>query len=107
MAEVTRKKRTRRRIKRPLHHAPSAVTYAREKARLTKRELAALVGISPQLMGEIESGWRNCTPENLAKMAEALNCPLVVLEAKRQAVPTPIAPAPAPSAPAQVTGDAA
>ena len=34
-------------------------------------------------MGEIESGWRNATPANLAKIAEALNCPLVALERKR------------------------
>lgn len=34
-------------------------------------------------MGEIESGWRNATPARLQDMAEALNCPVVVLEAKR------------------------
>lgn len=107
MAEAPRKRRTRRRIKRPLNHEPSAVTYAREKAGLKKYELAERVGISPQLMGEIESGWRNCTPENLAKMAEALNCPLVVLEAKRQADSTPTAPEPVTSVPTQVAGDAA
>ena len=33
-------------------------------------------------MGEIESGWRNATPANLARIAEALNCPIVVLERK-------------------------
>jgi transcriptional regulator with XRE-family HTH domain len=66
-----------------LHQEPEAVTWAREKAGLTKRALADLVGISEQLMGEIESGWRSATPANLAKIAEALNCPLVVLERKR------------------------
>jgi transcriptional regulator with XRE-family HTH domain len=60
------------------------VTWAREKACLTKRALAREVGISEQLMGEIESGWRNATPANLARLAAALNCPLVVLERKRQ-----------------------
>jgi transcriptional regulator with XRE-family HTH domain len=59
------------------------VTWAREKAGLTKRHLAELVGISEQLMGEIESGWRSATPANLKKIADALNCPLVVLERKR------------------------
>jgi transcriptional regulator with XRE-family HTH domain len=60
------------------------VTWAREKAGLTKRALAGEVGISEQLMGEIESGWRSATPANLARIAAALNCPLVVLERKRQ-----------------------
>jgi hypothetical protein len=34
-------------------------------------------------MGEIESGWRSATPANLKKIADALNCPLVILERKR------------------------
>ncbi|MFF7158017.1 helix-turn-helix domain-containing protein [Streptomyces sp. NPDC008139] len=68
-----------------LHQEPEAVTWAREKAGLTKRALADQVGISEQLMGEIESGWRSATPANLIKIADALNCPLVVLERKRHA----------------------
>jgi transcriptional regulator with XRE-family HTH domain len=59
------------------------VRWAREKAGLTKRALAEHVGISEQLMGEIESGWRSATPANLKKIADALNCPLVALERKR------------------------
>ena len=66
-----------------LHQEPEAVTWAREKTGLTKRALADKVGISEQLMGEIESGWRSATPANLIKIAEALNCPPVVLERKR------------------------
>jgi transcriptional regulator with XRE-family HTH domain len=66
-----------------LNQEPAAVTYAREKAGLTKRALADRIGISEQLMGEIESGWRNASTENLIKLAEALNCPIVVLERKR------------------------
>ncbi|MFB8406407.1 helix-turn-helix domain-containing protein [Streptomyces sp. NPDC055912] len=69
-----------------MNHAPEAVTYAREKAGLTKRELAKAIHISEQLMGQIESGRRNATPEKLRRLALALNCPLVVLEAKRPAV---------------------
>ncbi|MBM9507807.1 helix-turn-helix transcriptional regulator [Streptomyces sp. KK5PA1] len=65
-----------------MHHEPEAVTWARKKAGLTKRALAQAVGISEQLMGEIESGWRSATPANLRKIAEALNCPLVALERK-------------------------
>jgi transcriptional regulator with XRE-family HTH domain len=68
---------------RRLHQEPEAVTWAREKSGLTKRRLAELVGISEQLMGEVESGWRSATPANLAKIAQALNCPIVVLERKR------------------------
>ncbi|THA50830.1 helix-turn-helix transcriptional regulator [Streptomyces sp. A1136] len=75
--------RKRRRKGAPFNHAPEAVTYAREKAGLTKRALAAKCGISEQLMGDIEAGRRNATPENLLKFAAALNCPVVVLEAKR------------------------
>ncbi|MDT0377318.1 helix-turn-helix transcriptional regulator [Streptomyces sp. DSM 42041] len=90
----------RRRPRRPLNQEPEAVTYAREKAGLTKRALAEQCGISPQLMGEIESGWRNATPRVLLRLAEALNCPLVVLEAKRTLTPTPAAePAPAAAPP--------
>ena len=72
--------------KRPkwLRQEPEAVTWAREKAGLTKRALATKVGVSEQLVGEIESGWRNATPANLTRIAEALNCPVVVLERKRQ-----------------------
>ncbi|MFG1805423.1 helix-turn-helix domain-containing protein [Streptomyces sp. NPDC049040] len=75
--------RTRSRPRR-LHQEPEAVTWAREKAGLTKRALARTVGVSEQLVGEIESGWRNATPANLARIAEALNCPVVFLERKRQ-----------------------
>ncbi|WP_329176330.1 helix-turn-helix domain-containing protein [Streptomyces sp. NBC_01477] len=59
------------------------MTWAREKAGLTKRALARTVGISEQLLGEIESGWRSATPLNLARIADALNCPVVLLERKR------------------------
>ena len=54
---------------RKLCQEPEAVTWAREKAGLTKRALAARVGISEQLMSEIESGRRNATPANLIRIA--------------------------------------
>jgi transcriptional regulator with XRE-family HTH domain len=69
---------------RALDHEPEAITWARKKAGLTKRALAREICISEQLMGEIESGWRNATPANLTKIANALNCPLVSLERKRR-----------------------
>ncbi|BBA99488.1 hypothetical protein RVR_6130 [Actinacidiphila reveromycinica] len=88
---------------RRLHHEPEAVAWARGKSGLTKRALAGLVGISEQLMGDIESGRRNATPANLVKIAAALNCPVVFLERKRndgpprpEAEPVP-GPDPAPS----------
>jgi transcriptional regulator with XRE-family HTH domain len=70
-----------------LRQEPEAVTWAREKSGLTKRALADLIGISEQLMGEIESGWRSATPANLTRIAEVLRCPAVLLERK----PTPTA----------------
>jgi ribosome-binding protein aMBF1 (putative translation factor) len=73
----------RRQRPRSLHHEPQAVTWAREKAGLSKRALARTVGISEQLLGEIESGWRSATPSNLTKIARALNCPVVLLERRR------------------------
>jgi DNA-binding XRE family transcriptional regulator len=73
----------KRRRPRTLHHEPAAVTWARKKSGLTKRALAKEVGISEQLMNEIESGWRNATPANLMKIAEVLNCPVVFLERKQ------------------------
>lgn len=72
------------RRRRPLNHEPEAVTYARENAGLTKRALASQCGISEQLMCQIEFGRRNATPTTLKKLAEALNCPLVVLQRKRE-----------------------
>ncbi|NUS17585.1 MAG: helix-turn-helix transcriptional regulator [Streptomyces sp.] len=76
---TSKRKRTR---PRQLNHEPDAVAWARRKAGLTKRQLARVVGISEQLMGEIESGWRSATPANLLKIAAALNCPAVFLERK-------------------------
>ncbi len=68
-----------------LNHEPDAVEYARLKAGLTKAAAAEKIGISPQLYGDIEAGRRNATPERLAAMAVAFNCPVVVLERKRWA----------------------
>ena len=81
---VTADGRTRRRRPSGLGHEPAAVAWARERAGLTKRELARRIGISEVLMGEIESGWRNATPAKLTKIAEVLNCPRVALERKRE-----------------------
>lgn len=75
--------RPRRRRGTPFHHEPEAVTYAREKAGLTKRAVATQCGFSEQLLCDIEAGRRNATPEKLKKIADVLGCPVVVLERKR------------------------
>jgi transcriptional regulator with XRE-family HTH domain len=74
----------RNRPKDPLDHEPAAVTYARERAGLTKTQLAAACGVSLSLISEIEGGTRNATPAMIGKLAQALNCPRVVLERKRE-----------------------
>ncbi|MFI1954845.1 helix-turn-helix transcriptional regulator [Streptomyces xinghaiensis] len=81
MNDRTRKRRRRPRGA-PLDHAPEGVTYTRSRAGLTKRALAEALGISEQLMCDIEAGRRNARPELLRQMAAVLDCPLVVLQAK-------------------------
>jgi DNA-binding XRE family transcriptional regulator len=68
----------------PLDHEPSAVTYARAQAGLTKTQLAEACGVSVSLISEIEAGTRNATPAMILKLAAALNCPRVILERKRE-----------------------
>jgi transcriptional regulator with XRE-family HTH domain len=69
--------------KRHLDHEPEAVIYARKKAGLSQTDLAATLGVSLSLISQIESGDRNATPAMLPRLADALNCPVVVLERKR------------------------
>ena len=71
---------TRRTRPSSLRQEPEALAWARQKAGLTKRALAEMIGVSEQLMGEMESGWRSATPTNLLKIAKALNCPVAMLE---------------------------
>jgi transcriptional regulator with XRE-family HTH domain len=68
--------------KHPLDHQPEAVTFARERAGLTKTRLAQICEVSLSLISEIESGTRNATPAMLNRLATALNCPRVILERK-------------------------
>lgn len=75
---------TPRRAPTRLNHEPEAVRWAREKAGLTQTQLAKRAGLARTLVVEIEAGTRNATPANLLKLAEALNCPVVVLERKRE-----------------------
>lgn len=75
----------RRPPKDPLDHEPEAVAWARERAGLTRAALAEMIGVSAGLITEIEKGTRNATPARIRQLAEALNCPVVVLERKRYA----------------------
>jgi transcriptional regulator with XRE-family HTH domain len=68
----------------PLDHEPEAVVWARKAKGWRQRELAVAVGISPSLMCEIESGNRNAPPYLLIRLAGVLNCPVSVLERKRE-----------------------
>ena len=68
-----------------LNQEPSHITRAREWARMTKTQLANASGISLSLMSDIEHGARSATPEVLARIAEVLNCPIAMLERRRDA----------------------
>lgn len=70
--------------KRPLNHDPEAVVWARDAKGWTQARLAAAVQVSPGHMCEIESGSRNATPAVLNRIAVALNCPVTLLERKRE-----------------------
>lgn len=78
--------RQRQPPKHPLDHEPEAVTYARRMAGLSKTALAERIGKSVSLVSEIEAGTRNATPAILRLLADALNCPIVVLQRKRESV---------------------
>jgi transcriptional regulator with XRE-family HTH domain len=70
--------------KSPLDHDPAALRYALDKSGLSQVELAAAINRSEGLVSELLRGTRNAHPALLLKIAHALNCPVVVIEAKRQ-----------------------
>lgn len=72
-----------RRRGQPLQHEPEAVTFARERAGLSQAQLAEITGVARSFITRIESGTRNASPAMIRLLAEALNCPVVVLERKR------------------------
>jgi transcriptional regulator with XRE-family HTH domain len=71
----------------PFNHAPKSVTDARLRAGMTKRALAEACGFSEQLMGDIEAGRRNATPEKLRRIAATLKCRVGDLGAKPRNTP--------------------
>lgn len=70
----------------PLNHSPEGVRYALKQSGLTQKAVAEKVAISTGLLSEILSGSRNAKQSLLVQMAEVLNCPVVVLEAKIEQV---------------------
>lgn len=72
--------------KSPLDHDPEGLRYALKQSGLTQAQLAEAIGKSAGLVSEALNGTRNLTPADIAKAAKALNCPRVVIEAKRQDV---------------------
>lgn len=79
-------RRLRRRRGQPLQHEPEAVIFARERAGLSQAQLAEMTGVARSLITRIESGTRNASPAMIRRIAEALNCPVVILERKRPLV---------------------
>jgi transcriptional regulator with XRE-family HTH domain len=77
---------TRPRRVAPTRQDPEALTFAREAKGWSQVDLAAAVGMSRSLLCEMEKGTRGATPARLKQIADVLNCPVSVLERKRQAV---------------------
>ena len=71
----------------PLDHQPEAVAWARERSGLTRADVARELGVALSLISQIESGRRNATPAMLLRLARVFNCPVVVLERKRDISP--------------------
>ncbi len=67
----------------PLDHSVEGLDFALRKSGLSQAEFAKAIGKSQSYVSEIRKGTRNANPALLLRMAEALNCPVVVLEAKR------------------------
>jgi transcriptional regulator with XRE-family HTH domain len=70
----------RERAVRTLGHSPEALKWARQHSLWSQGQLAKFAGISAGHMSEIESGTRSATPTVLAKFAEAMQCPVTMLQ---------------------------
>lgn len=64
-----------------LRHSPEALTWARHQRDWTRAELAAAAGLAESTIRGLENGSKNAGPATLTKLAKALGCPQVVLEA--------------------------
>lgn len=69
----------------PLDHDPGALRYALDNSGLSQVQFAAALTPprSQSYISEILKGKRNANPALLRDMARVLNCPVVVLQAKR------------------------
>ncbi|OPC79971.1 hypothetical protein B4N89_02520 [Embleya scabrispora] len=67
----------------PLHQAPHAVRLAREATGLNQREMAAQLGISRQLMNDIENGHRSAQPAVLERIAAIASVDVDTLKASK------------------------
>lgn len=88
MQTVTKRPRNKRNA--PLNHEPEALEWAIRKSGYTQTQLLdalATAGspVSKSQMSEMVSGTRNCRQPMLEAIAAVLNCPVVVLERKRDA----------------------
>ncbi|WP_425545972.1 helix-turn-helix domain-containing protein [Arthrobacter russicus] len=77
----------------PLDHSPEALRWALKMTGLSQKEFALKCGISPSHVSEILGGTRNAKPALLRSMSRALNCPIVVLQAKLSAEQNQLTPA--------------
>jgi transcriptional regulator with XRE-family HTH domain len=64
-----------------LRHSPEALRWVRRQRGWTKAELARASGLSLSTIRGLENGSRSAGPVTLARLAEVLGCPQVVLEA--------------------------
>lgn len=77
------------RRKRPLRQDPAAVRYALDMSGLSQAELARRTSRSESTISEILAGTRSASATLLRDIAHVLNCPLVVLESRRDIVAEP------------------
>lgn len=75
----------RGRAKHPTDHDPAAVRFALRRAGLTQADLARAVGRSPGHISEVLAGTRNAPTPLLVAIADALDCPVDLLENKDSA----------------------
>ena len=73
-----------------MNHEPEALQWAIKKSGLTQAQLIdrlTEIGspVSKGQLSEIVNGTRNCRQPLLEAIAQALNCPVVVLERKQAA----------------------
>jgi len=62
-----------------LKHLGRRIRDLRQKRKLTQDELSELAGMNSKHLGEVERGIINISIQNLDKIAESLNVPLLTL----------------------------